>query len=216
MPDATPARGHDRERESDQERQLIDRLVVGDRTAWEEFHACYAHRVAGAVRSAGVDDGDNGDACSFVFEGLLANDYRRLRRWDGTATLSTYLYTVSRRLAIDFLRNRPRVVRPGEEEILDSLPDVHAAVKAETHALQSRLREAILECFLRIPNGAEREILLLHFHAGLPADEIARLSGRTRNAVDQALHRARRSLREVAERVHPDLAEYLEEDRRDW
>jgi len=219
MPDDTP----EREQELEHDREFVGRLVTGEHAAWEEFDARFGPRIRSAVRSAGVDDGNRGEAYSFVTEGLLTDDYRRLRRWNRSDSLSAYLYTVSRRLAIDFRRSlsprtsddQPRFVFPGEEETLD-VPDTGAAFVPETHFIQVRLREAIVECLFRMPNGSDREMILFHYHLGLSAEEIARLSGRSRNAIDQALHRARRSLAAVAAEIHPELVEYLQEDRHDW
>jgi RNA polymerase sigma factor (sigma-70 family) len=208
MPDATPAQLEQRE----QDRALVRRLVAGDAGAWEEFCAAYGARIDLAVHRAGVSDGDFDDARGFVVEGLLAHACRRLDKWKGRASLATYLYTVAKRLAIDYQRSLPRYVFAGEEETLE-VPDVAAEVEAENHALQARLRDAILECFFRMDGSTDREMILLRYYAGLQADEIARLSGKNRNAVDQALRRAHQDLRRVAERVHPELVEYLDEDR---
>lgn len=205
MPNGTTDQGRGRDR------ALVARLVAGDDGAWEEFLVGHQPRVSACVRRVGVRDDDNGDACSFVFEALHADGCRRLRAWDGRASLATYLHAVAANLARDFLRSQPRVTFAGEEEIDDAEAGAGAALAAETRVLQARLREAILRCLFRMEIGADREILLFHYHAGLTAEEIARLSGRSRNAVDQALHRARRHLRAAAEAFHPELAEYLGE-----
>ena len=68
---------------------------------------------------------------------------------------------------------------------------------------------------MQMPIGADRDILLLRYYAGLAVQEIARLSGRTANAVHQALLRAHRHLGRIAERTHPEILEYLPEDDRD-
>jgi RNA polymerase sigma-70 factor (ECF subfamily) len=219
MPEDTP----EPEQELERDREFVGRLVTGEDAAWDEFDARFGPRIRSAVRNAGIDDGNRGEAYSFVTEGLLIDDYRRLRRWNGDVSLSAYLYRVSRNLAIDFRRNlaprtaddRPRFVFPGEEETLD-VPDAGSALVPETRFMQARLREAIVECLFRMPNGSDREMILFHYHLGLSAEEIARLSGRSRNAIDQALHRARRSLAAVAAAIHPELVEYLQEDRHDW
>jgi DNA-directed RNA polymerase specialized sigma24 family protein len=88
-------------------------------------------------------------------------------------------------------------------------------LEAEERALHAGLREKILHCLLQMPIGADRDILLLRYYAGLAVQEIARLSSRTANAVHQALLRAHRHLARIAEPLHPEILEYLPEDERD-
>ena len=202
----------------EQEYELVDRLIAGQAGSWEDFLLHFQGGISFCVRRAGVSDDDHEDACAFVLESLFADGCRRLLLWEGRngARLSTYLHAVSLNLARDYLRNLPRDVthRAPEAEIPDNDPEADAILGPEARALQSQLRYAILECLFRMPTPADREILLFHYHAGLPPGEIARLSGRTRNSVDQALSRARRNLREVAEISHPELLEFLGDNRR--
>ena len=193
------------------DRELVARLIANEGEAWEEFDDRFLPRIRACVRRAGVRDGDIEDACSFVLEALLDDDCRRLRQWDGRASLSTYLYTVASRLAVDFIRQQPRVVFPGEEEFPHKDPAATAVREAEERALHAGLREKILHCLLQMPIGPDRDILLLRYYVGLAVQEIARLSSRTANAVHQALHRAHRHLRRIAEQMHPEILEYLPE-----
>jgi len=202
----------------EQERLLVGRLIAGQDGAWEVFLQHFQGGISFCVRRAGISDDDHEDACAFVLESLFADGCRRLQLWEGRngARLSTYLHAVSLNLARDYLRNLPRDVRfrAPEARIPETGRDIGIALGPEARALQSRLRDAILECLFSMPMGPDREILLFHFYAGLGAEDIARLSGKKRNAVDQALLRARRNLRDVAENVHPELVEYLEDEGR--
>lgn len=211
MPDHAPPRIQDLA--PDQE--LVARLLANEEEAWDEFHRRFLPRIGACVRRAGVRDDLVEDVCQDIFEALRAGDCHRLRQWDGRASLSTYLYTVSSRLAVDFIRRQPRVVFGGEEEIPHTDPLVPAVLEAEERALHAGLREKILHCLLQMPIGADRDILLLRYYAGLAVLEIARLSGRTANAVHQALLRAHRHLARIAEPLHPEILEYLPEDERD-
>ena len=211
MPDHAPPRIQD----LGPDRELVARLLASEDDAWEDFRQRFLHRIGACVRRAGVWVNDIEDACSFVLEALLDDDYHRLRQWDGRASLSTYLYTVASRLAVDFIRQQPRVIFAGEDAIPHAAPVGPAVLEAEERALHAGLREQILLCLLQMPIGADRDILLLRYYAGLAVQEIARLSGRTANAVHQALLRAHRHLGRIAERTHPEILEYLPEDNRD-
>jgi RNA polymerase sigma factor (sigma-70 family) len=194
------------------DRKLVARLVARENDAWGEFHQQVLPRIRACVRQAGVRDDLVDDACSFVVEALLADDCRRLRQWDGRASLTTYLYTVASRLAVDFIRQQPRVIFAGEEAIPHTDPLAPAVQEAEERALHAGLREKILHCLLRIPIGADRDILMLRYFLGLAVQEIALSYGKTRNATDQALLRAHRHLRRIAEGMHPEILDYLPED----
>ena len=211
MPDHTPPRTLD----LGPDRELVARLLASEDDAWEDFRQRFMPRIGACVRRAGVWNNDIEDACSFVLEALLDDNYHRLRQWDGRASLSTYLYTVASRLAVDFIRQQPRVIFAGEDAIPHAAPVGPAVLEAEERALHAGLREQILLCLLQMPIGADRDILLLRYYAGLAVQEIARLSGRTANAVHQALLRAHRHLGRIAERTHPEILEYLPEDNRD-
>ena len=211
MPDHAPPRIQD----LGPDRELVARLLASEDDAWEDFRQRFLPRIGACVRRAGVWVNDIEDACSFVLEALLDDDYHRLRQWDGRASLSTYLYTVASRLAVDFIRQQPRVIFAGEDAIPHAAPVGPAVLEAEERALHAGLREQILLCLMQMPIGADRDILLLRYYAGLAVQEIARLSGRTANAVHQALLRAHRHLGRIAERTHPEILEYLPEDDRD-
>ena len=210
MPDHAPPRIQD----LGPDQELVARLLTKEAEAWDEFHQRFLPRIDACVRRAGVRDDLAEDAGSFVLEALLADDFRRLRQWDGRASLSTYLYTVASRLAVDFIRQQPRVIFAGEDAIPHADPLAPAVLEAEERALHAGLREKILHCLLQMPIGPDRDLLLLRYYAGLAVQEIARLSGRTANAVHQALLRAHRHLARIAERMHPEILEYLPEDAR--
>ena len=89
-----------------------------------------------------------------------------------------------------------------------------AVLEAEERALHAGLREKILHCLLRMPIGADRDILMLRYYArARGAGDRPATAGRA-NATDQALLRAHRHLRRIAEGIHPEILEYLPEDTR--
>lgn len=71
----------------------------------------------------------------------------------------------------------------------DILGDGNAFEDAETEYDLERALEELAE--------GDREVARMRFLAGLEIDEIAERIGKTRNAVDQALHRSRKKLQEL-------------------
>jgi len=171
-------------RDLGQDRELVARLVANEGEAWDQFYQGFRPRIGACVRRAGVRDEQVEDACSFVLEALLDDDCRRLRQWDGRARLTTYLYTVASRLAVDFIRQQPRVVFPGEEEFPTRTRSPRPCARRGARPTRRAAREdPALPPAHTI--GSDREILLLRYYAGLAIQEIARLSGKTANAVHQ-------------------------------
>jgi RNA polymerase sigma factor (sigma-70 family) len=68
-----------------------------------------------------------------------------------------------------------------------------------TRATASRLldRDAVLSVLDELDEGTTRQVMELRYIVRLEIDEIAERLGMTRNAVDQALHRGHRKLRET-------------------
>ena len=136
------------------------------------------------------------DAEDVLQESLLAAA-RGLRRFRGKASLSTWLYTIARSFCIK--KRRRSVFAPAEVSldteaqlaargVSDPARDPHEALEA------SRL-EAALERAITALDRPYREVLLLRDVEGLPAAEVARITGLSVAAVKTRLHRARGRLR---------------------
>ena len=101
---------------------LIERLLNGEKAAWDRFVARYAAVIFAAVRrklvpAGRVDDAE--DVAQDVFLRLCAKDFRLLRTYDpAKAKVSTWLTVVATSSAIDHLRRQkaPSVA-------LDSVPE---------------------------------------------------------------------------------------------
>jgi len=99
--------------------------------------------------------------------------------------------TVARMAVLDWAAERRR-----EEERHGGDPGAVAGDAAGDPYGEVEARDLLETAVRHLPDG-QRTVALLRWRDGLPIDEIARRTGRTRNAVDQALHRVRAVLREV-------------------
>jgi RNA polymerase sigma-70 factor (ECF subfamily) len=82
---------------------------------------------------------------------------------------------------------------PGRESGMPA-PEPAGGADAEEH-----LRRWHLKAALAVLKPEKREVLLLHYLAGLPLAEVALVRGESLDAVKTRIHRARRELRELLE-----------------
>lgn len=143
--------------------------------------------------------GNREDAQDVLQESLIALA-RSVRSVEGTARLSTWLYTVARNQCI---RQRRRA-HASVTDSLDTTPHAREALAA-THASDRSVEDvaasrevvAQLERALATLTNEYREVLLLRDGEGLSAAEVATVVGASVDAVKSRLHRARLTLRDA-------------------
>ncbi len=133
-----------------------------------------------------------------VGDGQLAEDltadtfekaWRHRERYNrDLAAFSTWLFTIARRVAVDYYRKH-RAETP-----LDELVDVAAGENAEDRA-QQRADFARLSVLLARLADRDRELVALKYGAGLTNRAIAGLTGLSESNVGVILHRALQTLR---------------------
>ena len=138
------------------------------------------------------------DAEDVLQESLLAAA-RGMRRFRGKSSLSTWLYTIARSFCI---KKRRRSVFAPAEVSLDTEAQLAARgvpdpARDPQQALEASRLEAALERAIAALDRPYREVLLLRDVEGLPAAEVARVTGLTVAAVKTRLHRARGRVREA-------------------
>ncbi len=129
-----------------------------------------------------------------VAEDLTADTFERAwrarRRYrPERGAFSTWLFTIARRVVIDWQRKQARrpVSRLNERQAAD-MPSLESQV--EEAEQQIRLRR-----LLKALNPAEQELIALKFGAGMTNREIAPVIGKSETAVGSAIHRTMKKLR---------------------
>jgi RNA polymerase sigma-70 factor (ECF subfamily) len=160
----------------------------GSAASEADFEALYRAelpRVYNFFRYRVGDDALAEDLTSETFEKAWRNRARYRR---DLAAFSTWLFTIARRVAVDYYR-RPRPAQPLESaaqvphpETLEDLAQARAE-RERLHALLARLTDR------------ERELVALKYGAGLSNRAIAGLSGLSESNVGVILHRAVLDLR---------------------
>lgn len=164
--------------------------------AWADFLSVHSEVVLHACTSVTRDHDAAMDAYLFVLEALRADDWRRLRAYvpDGKTKFTTWLVVVTRRLVLDFLRQRYGRSRSSEAERRDeqitrrNLEDLVAAEidpdhieDAASNSPEARIRRTQLTDALRTAMAAlepaDRLLLAMRFVDDRPVREIARALG---------------------------------------
>ncbi len=96
----------------------LDRLIAGEKSAWDRFVARFAPVIFAAVRRKLVPAGrgqEAEDVAQDVFVRLCARDFRLIRAYDARrARLSTWLTVIAHSAAIDHLRRQSAPAQPLE------------------------------------------------------------------------------------------------------
>jgi RNA polymerase sigma-70 factor (ECF subfamily) len=169
---------------------LIERLVDGDKAAWDRFvaetssvvYAAVHRRLAPAGRADEADD-----VAQEVYLKLVRNDYKLLRGYDpAKAKLTTFLTVVATTTSIDALRRgRPTGV---QADSLDDVPESRLAV-APVEPVQA----------VKIPDGLlshrQAAVLRLLYDEEKDVAEAAELLGVEAQTVRSMHHKALTKLR---------------------
>ena len=186
------------------EKDLVARCVARDEAAWREFLKLYSDCIYGSVvnllRKYRIDSMDAAeDIYASVIEKLLDRDCRALREFKWNSKLTTWLISISRNKAYDYLRSlrrKPTVSldAPVSEDEDEYINFVAADIDLEHDVEVSLTVEEALE---RLPAG-DRTILRFYYIEGLKEREIAELLGMSTDALSARKSRALAKLKNLA------------------
>jgi RNA polymerase sigma-70 factor (ECF subfamily) len=177
------------------DRAALERCRVGDPAALRAFVACYQDRVfAFLSRALG-----RGPHVEDLAQEVFIRACRALSGFDveGTARLSTWLLTISRRIAIDARRKRRVPVTLLDCE-LASAPGT-----PETERRRIEIGRALERAAAALPDDQRDVFILAEFH-NLEMREIAAVLSIPENTVKTRLFRARERLRVLLRGVWED------------
>jgi RNA polymerase sigma-70 factor, ECF subfamily len=174
--------------------RLVDRLRAGDPGAFEELVTAYQHRVFGvALRMLGTR-AEAEDIAQEVFLRV----HRSVAAFRGDAKLSTWLYAIASRLALDRLAAR---VTAGGRENEDALLSLRDDGPDPVAGLERRERAQALHRAIGELAEERRIVVILRDLEGLTYEEIAEALGLELGTVRSRLHRARAELRDRLEKI---------------
>lgn len=172
--------------EGPDEGDLVRRILSGDGNAFATMVGLYGDRLLRLVFGILGDWHLSEDVLQDVF--VLV--HRKLHRFDRRSSLLTWLYRISINAA---LKARRRARRRAHLPLLDDFDRPVPGPATERGVEMREIASKLLRC---LP-AKLRVVVLLREWEGLKYEEIARVLGCSRGAVEQRLHRAMVELRRV-------------------
>lgn len=165
---------------------LVRQAAAGDRAAFRELYDSHVDMVIGHVGRLLGPRGDVEDTVQEVFVRV----YRSLENYRGECKFSTWLYRVTRNVAIDHLRKQKKMVSLDDWRPLRAKGDAWKQLEARD---QLRGLYAALE---RMP-VEYREAFVLYEIEGCKLREIAEMTESPMGTVASRVRRAREQLQDV-------------------
>jgi len=182
---------------------LVDGLLAHDPVAWAEFDRAFKAKLMAMFTRKGVATQDRPDCYNHLFVHLVEHDGRRLRQWRGDSTLLTWLLTVARNHAVDWVQQVARYqqqhVELGHDGSFDEQADPAFTAEADDPETAATAHELIVQLrrALEALTPRERRVAALHFLDDCAPGAIAAQLGLTTNNVYQVIHRVKQKLGEL-------------------
>lgn len=175
---------------------------MAQRRSDEELFVCYREQ-ADAAAFAEIYDRYGGAVFGFLLrfvrdrgaaEDVVQQTFLRIHEsresFDAGLNLRTWIFTIARRLAINWIERERRSVGPPSEHTVDHAPspEQHAVARAEVRRVEDALAQLA-------PEDASA-VILARFE-GLTSAELANVFGCTPDAAKMRLHRALRRLGDI-------------------
>lgn len=167
---------------------LVKRLTDGDESAFSEFIALYrAPLILFIDRYVG-----NLSAAEEIAADTLAEFLISPGKYNGKASVKTYLFTIGKHRAVDFLRQR---VRRKELPIADDIPDTDDPAEILIDSEEKRrLHRAINQL-----HGDYKTAIWLVYFEDLSYKETAKIMKKSVKQVENLVYRAKKALKEQLE-----------------
>jgi RNA polymerase sigma-70 factor (ECF subfamily) len=175
--------------------QVLPRRLTSWMTAepdWDQVYADELPRVLNFFRYRIGDTADAEDLTSRTFEKAWRARHRYRRDLAG---FSTWLLTIARNVAIDYLRARRGAVQSAADEGLDVAETVAAPGRTPEQRAVRQSDAERLNTLLATLEPRQRELIAMKFGAGLTNRAIAHATGLSESNVGTILHRAVETLR---------------------
>ncbi len=169
---------------------VLERIARGEQEAFAELVKRYQQPLFGFLGRMGMTQAQAEDLAQETF--LRA--WLHLRQFDPErAQFSTWLHTIARNLAFNFLASRQPQTALSEEAFADVVcvqpnPMQRLQIKQEQERLQQALRSLPMQ---------DRSALALAYVHGISLADVARIEEVSLPAIKTRLHRARQALRDL-------------------
>lgn len=185
------------------DRSLVERLLVGDGSAWQQFVESYGRLVRSRVADVAATFGRVGDeaaiddATAEVFAALLRNSGAALRAYAGRSSLATYVAVISTRSATRGFARRCVPAADANENLSQTACD-ESVVDPVARMIDVEQRQRVQSLLERLPAKQRQLISMFHLQGKSYADISDRLEI-PMGSIGPTLRRAEAKLRQWLE-----------------
>ena len=167
------------------------RFLSGDESALTEIVSQYRPGLQNYINSIV----NNFDVAEDLTEDTFVKLLVKKPKDKGEASFKTWLYTIGRNLAIDYLRKNPK----GRYVPLDEIYDISGEIMGFDSCVeeQSEIRNT-----LESINGNYKNILILFYFEDFSIEEISKIIKKPKRSTSVLLHRAKKALKNQLEKEH--------------
>ena len=184
---------------SEIDRKLLQRCLHQEPHSWEDFVDRFVGLVVhvinhtARVRSIQLSGQDEEDLAAEFFLTVVQDDFAVLRRFRGSSSLATYLTVVARRVVVrEMLKRTSGSLSMGVSGVADQLPDPSLGDVDEPLGSREEIEQLLAGL-----NGAEADVVRLHYLEGKSYREVSLALGIPENSVGPTLSRAREKMRQA-------------------
>lgn len=181
------------------ESQLLE-AVVARKPGWQRAYADLVEGFGPYLYQRCLRYLRNTDDAEDVLQEVFLNAYRYADRYQGRASLKTWLTTIADNQCFTHLRRKQRHI---QIEHLAAVIEIHEAGQRASEAVQDDERRQLVVRVMAQLSPRSREILSLRYWLDLSLEEIAQTLGIGLSAAKMRLHRAHR---QCLEEIEPDQA----------
>jgi len=180
--------------EKEQEKEMIQKVIDGDKNAFEDLVIANQKNVYNLALKMTRNEDDALD----ISQDAFVKAYQQLRNFRGDSRFSVWLYRLTYNLCIDFLRKKPKatiVPLTYEDDSGDStpleIPDLRNL--PEDNAIRTETRKTISDGINELATD-HREVLVMREVTGMSYEEISKTLNVSIGTVKSRLARARMKL----------------------
>ena len=167
---------------------LIKKIAKGDKSAFEKLVSEYQSRIYSLCFGFLSNREDALDITQEVFIKI----YRSASSFKSESKLSTWIYSITKNMCIDFLRKQKKY---SHQELPNILPDMDTPSPQEI-AEKAENRETVRSAVAALPEY-HRLVILLREYEGLSYSEIAEILSISEGTVKSRISRARAYLLKI-------------------
>ncbi len=189
----------DMKNNSQEEKELIEACISGDKKAWGQFVEKYSKLVYNCIyrtleaKGWALDSNLVEDLYQEMFLIILKDDFEKLRRfgWKNNCSFATWLSVISKNLVLDFVRKESK--RAGKTDSIDKEVDSESGatlldtLKDKTENVAAKLsREStidLLKAVIEDFDENDKTLLDLLYYHEMPYEDIAELMGKSIDAL---------------------------------